>query len=82
MFSVLMALTMLSMTSSNWVKKAYIGIDQGAYFVVMIENHRTGLLWNSVMVDADVRAGLSKLGFQTTSVFQVPFRPDDIKVYS
>jgi hypothetical protein len=64
----------------NWVKKAYIGIDQGP-IVVMIENHRTGLLWNSVMVDADVRAGLTKLGFQTTSVSPVPFRPDDIKVY-
>jgi len=63
-----------------WVKKAYIGIDQGP-IVVMIENHRTGLLWNSFMVDTDVRAGLSKLGFQTTSVSPVPFRPDDIKVY-
>jgi hypothetical protein len=64
----------------NWVKKAYIGIDQGP-IVVMIENHRTGLLWNSVMVDPDVRAGLTKLGFQTTSVSPVPFRPDDIKIY-
>ncbi len=64
----------------NWVKKAYIGIDQGP-IVVMIENHRTSLLWNSVMVDADVRAGLTRLGFQTTSVSPVPFRPDDIKVY-
>jgi hypothetical protein len=64
----------------NWVKKAYIGIDQGP-IVVMIENHRTGLIWNNVMVDADVRAGLSKLGFQTTSVSPVPFRPDDIKAY-
>ena len=64
----------------NWVKKAYIGIDQGP-IVVMIENHRTGLLWNSVMKDADVRSGLTRLGFQTTSVSPVPFRPDDIKVY-
>ena len=64
----------------NWVKKAYIGIDQGP-IVVMIENHRTGLLWNSFMKDADIRAGLTKLGFQTTSVSPVPFRPDDIKVY-
>jgi hypothetical protein len=64
----------------NWVKKAYIGIDEGP-IVVMIENHRTGLLWNSFMKDADVRAGLTKLGFQTTSVSPVPFRPDDLKVY-
>lgn len=47
----------------NWVKKAYLGIDQGP-IVVMIENYRTGLLWNNVMKDADVRAGLDKLGFQ------------------
>ena len=46
----------------NWVKKAYIGIDEGP-IVVMIENHRTGLLWNNVMDDADVRAGLSKAWF-------------------
>ncbi len=64
----------------SWVKKAYIGIDQGP-IVIMIENHRTGLLWNSFMVDADVRAGLTRLGFQTTSVSPVPYRPDDIKVY-
>ena len=64
----------------NWVRKAYIGIDQGP-IVVMIENHRTGLLWNNFMVDADVRAGLSKLGFQTTSVPPVPYRPDQFKIY-
>lgn len=47
----------------DWVQKSYIGIDQGP-IVVMIENHRTGLLWNSVMKDADVQAGLDKLGFE------------------
>ncbi len=47
----------------SWVKKSYLGIDQGP-IVVMIENHRTGLLWNSVMKDADVQAGLTKLGFE------------------
>jgi hypothetical protein len=47
----------------DWVQEAYIGIDQGP-IVVMIENHRTGLLWNTVMQDADVQAGLDKLGFE------------------
>jgi hypothetical protein len=64
----------------NWVKKAYIGIDQGP-IIIMIENHRTGLLWNNFMVDADVRAGLTKLGFQTTSVSTVPYRPDQLRIY-
>jgi hypothetical protein len=64
----------------NWVKKAYIGIDQGP-IVVMIENYRTGLLWSNFMIDTDVMAGLTKLGFQTTSVYPVLIRPDDLKVY-
>lgn len=47
----------------NWVQEAYIGIDQ-APIVVMIENHRTGLLWNMVMQDEYVQAGLAQLGFE------------------
>jgi len=57
--------------SRNWIKEAYIGIDQGP-IVVMIENHRTGLLWKNVMKDTEVQAGLEKLGFQyqDNSVFE------------
>lgn len=58
----------------NWVKKAWLGIDQGP-IVVMIENYRTKLLWNAVMKDPDVKAGLDKLGFQyeiTTSTGKLP----------
>jgi hypothetical protein len=47
----------------NWVKESYIGIDQGP-IVIMIENHRSGLLWNTVMKDADLQSGLDLLGFQ------------------
>jgi hypothetical protein len=47
----------------------------------MIENYRTGLLWSNFMIDTDVMAGLTKLGFQTTSVYPVLIRPDDLKVY-
>jgi len=47
----------------NWVAESYLGIDQGP-IVVMLENHRTGLLWNAVMKDSDVQAGLDKLGFE------------------
>lgn len=49
--------------SRDWIKESYIGIDQGP-IIIMIENHRTGLLWNNVMKDADVQAGLDMLGFQ------------------
>ncbi len=50
----------------NWVKEAYIGIDQGP-IVVMLENYRTGLLWDMVTEDTDVQAGMNKLGFGSTS---------------
>ncbi|MEZ4810659.1 MAG: glucoamylase family protein [Allomuricauda sp.] len=46
-----------------WVAEAYLAIDQGPQ-IVMIENHRTGLLWNLFMHNEDVQAGLTKLGFQ------------------
>jgi hypothetical protein len=56
--------------SRDWVKESYIGIDQGP-IVIMIENHRTGLLWENVMKDADVQAGLDKLGFQYETITAV-----------
>ena len=45
-----------------WVTQTYLGIDQGPQ-IVMIENHRTGLLWNLFMQNEDVKNGLDKLGF-------------------
>jgi len=46
----------------QWFARSYIAIDQGP-IVCMIENWRTGLLWNTFMKDQDVRQGLDKLGF-------------------
>lgn len=46
----------------NWFPKKYLAIDQGPV-VVMIENYRTGLLWNLFMKDQDVQRGLNVLGF-------------------
>lgn len=48
--------------TANWFPKRYIGIDQGP-IVVMIENGRTGLLWNLFMSSPEVQTGLNKLGF-------------------
>lgn len=48
--------------NSFWVAEAYLAIDQGP-IVNMIENHRTGFLWDLFMGNAEVRAGLDKLGF-------------------
>lgn len=47
---------------SNWYKPWYLAIDQGPE-VVMIENYRTGLLWNLFMSCPEVKVGLDKLGF-------------------
>ncbi len=43
-----------------WVAEAYLAIDQGPQ-LIMIENYRSGLLWNLFMQNNDVRAGLDKL---------------------
>jgi len=45
------------------VRKNYIGIDQGP-IIVMIENYRSGLLWNNFMKNEDILKGLKKLGFK------------------
>ena len=45
-----------------WFANSYIAIDQGP-ILVMMENYRTGLLWDLFMKDPDVLAGLEKLGF-------------------
>tara|TARA_R110002050_G_scaffold300830_1_gene473848 strand:+ start:18395 stop:19756 length:1362 start_codon:yes stop_codon:yes gene_type:complete len=47
---------------SYWVADAYLAIDQGPQ-IIMIENYRTGLLWNLFMQNTDVQNGLNTLGF-------------------
>jgi hypothetical protein len=47
---------------SSWWADSYLAIDQGPE-IVMIENYRTGLLWNLFMSAPEVQAGLTKLGF-------------------
>ncbi|MBD0777955.1 beta-glucosidase [Maribacter sp. ANRC-HE7] len=45
-----------------WVAEAYLAIDQGPQ-IIMIENYRTGLLWDLFMQNEDVQAGLKTLNF-------------------
>jgi len=45
-----------------WFADSYLAIDQGPE-ICMIENYRTGLLWNLFMSCPDVTTGLTKLGF-------------------
>ncbi len=46
----------------DWFPKRYLAIDQGP-IVVMIENHRSGLLWDLFMSSEEVQGGLDRLGF-------------------
>jgi hypothetical protein len=46
----------------DWFPRRYLAIDQGP-IPVMIENHRTGLLWNLFMSAPEVKEGLRKRGF-------------------
>ena len=48
----------------NWYATTHLAIDQGP-IVVMIENYRTGLLWNLFMKIPDIQNGLKKLGFES-----------------
>jgi len=48
--------------TEGWWATSYLAIDQGP-IICMIENYRTGLLWDLFMSAPEVRAGLDKLGF-------------------
>ncbi|MES2891032.1 MAG: glucoamylase family protein [Bacteroidota bacterium] len=45
-----------------WFADSHLAIDQGP-IIVMIENHRSGLLWNLFTSCPEVKAGMKKLGF-------------------
>jgi hypothetical protein len=46
----------------GWIDHDYLGIDQGP-IVAMIENHRSGLVWNVMRRNEHVRRGLKRAGF-------------------
>lgn len=50
--------------TENWTANSFLAIDQGP-IIIMIENHRSGLLWNHFMQDSEITAGLQRLGFDT-----------------
>lgn len=50
-----------------WFASSYLAIDQGPQ-IVMIENYRSGLIWDLFMSCPEVKAGLIKLGFQSPKI--------------
>ncbi len=53
--------------AENWVGTDYLGIDQGP-ILLMIENERTGAIWDAFMTHPDVRRGLTRAGFDVPPV--------------
>ncbi|TAE55623.1 MAG: beta-glucosidase, partial [Bacteroidetes bacterium] len=47
----------------NWYSNQYLAIDQGP-IVIMIENYRSGLLWNLGSQIAEIQAALPKMGIR------------------
>lgn len=48
---------------ANWFASSYLAIDQGP-IIAMIENHRTGLLWNLFMANPEIQPALEAIGFE------------------
>ncbi len=46
-----------------WFSNSFLAIDQGPQ-VIMIENYRSGLLWDLFMSCPEVKSGLNALGFE------------------
>ena len=50
-----------------WFADSFLAIDQGPE-IVMIENYRTGLLWNLFMSCSEIKRGMKQLGFQSPNL--------------
>ncbi|HEY0058833.1 MAG TPA: glucoamylase family protein [Flavisolibacter sp.] len=48
--------------SNPWFAPSHLAIDQGP-IIIMIENHRSGLLWDLFMSAPEIKQGLTRLGF-------------------
>ncbi|MGB3799825.1 MAG: glucoamylase family protein [Lewinella sp.] len=59
----------------DWYANSYLAIDQGP-IINMIENHRSGLLWDLFMSSPEIAPALAAVGFvedtSTTAVTQLP----------
>lgn len=49
--------------TQNWFEEVYMALNQ-APIVVMIENHRTGLVWKRFMANPEIKPALDKIGFK------------------
>ncbi len=49
--------------TENWFEDVYMGLNQGP-IVVMIENHRSGLIWRLFMSNPEIEPALKARGFE------------------
>jgi len=50
--------------TQNWFDAVYMALNQ-APITVMIENHRSGLVWKNFMANPEIRPALDAIGFET-----------------
>ncbi len=50
-----------------WFADSFLAIDQGPE-IVMVENYRSGLLWNLFMSSPEIKRGMKQLGFQSPNL--------------
>ncbi len=55
--------TLTGDTGGVWVSSGHFGLDQGIV-VMMIENYRTGLIWQLTRGCPCIRTGLERAGFR------------------
>ena len=67
-----------SAEAQGWFDDQYLAIDQGP-ILLMIENYRTGFLWNLLKKSPYVRAGLERAGF-TGGWLDTPPPPAEVSV--
>lgn len=56
--------------TENWFADSYLAIDQGP-IIAMIENYRSGLLWNNFMKNPEIQPMLDAIGFVPDSTTDV-----------
>lgn len=56
--------------NQNWFASSYISIDQGP-IIVMIENYRSGLLWENFMANPEIQPMLDSIGFVPDSTTRI-----------
>lgn len=68
--------------SRNWWATSYLAIDQGP-IIVMIENHRSELLWNNFMANPEIAPMLEAIGFVPDPFGSQEIDPhqDQIRIY-